>query len=226
MKALLAALLAWTITLSATPAAARDWNRAVAATPAGGYLIGNPSAPVKVVEYFSLTCSHCRHFAETGIAPLRANYIATGKVSLELRNFVLNGPDLSASILMRCGTPAQAVQFFHAAYTEQDKVFAGASTLSPEAISRIEAAPTDEKAAIFAHEAAIDTWFAAHGLPVKQAAKCLADSKRQEQIVQLRKEAIEKQDVEGTPTFIVNGTKVDGTQWDDLEPAIKKALGG
>lgn len=226
LKAWLAALLMAVVAFAPAQSAVRDWTRTVAATPAGGYLVGNPAAPVKVIEYFSLTCPHCRHFAETGMAPLRAKYIAAGKVSLELRNFVLNGPDLSASILMRCGTPAQAVRLYDAVFADQDKLFAGASALTPDAISRIQAAPDAGKAAAFAHEAAIDTWFVAHDLTAKQVAACLADPKQQDQLIELRKNAGEKQNVQGTPTFVVNGTMVDGTQWENLEPAIKTALGG
>jgi len=225
LKTVLAILLIWG--LGTAPAhAARDWTRTVAATPAGGYLIGNPTAPVKVIEYFSLTCPHCRHFAETGMAPLRSVYIAKGKVSVELRNFVLNGPDMSASVLMRCGSPAQAVHLYDAVYADQEKLFAGAAALSAEAIERINATPTDGKAAVFAREAGIDKWFVAHGLSARQTNACLADKKRQQKLVDLRTEAVDKLNVQGTPTFIVNGTAVNGTQWDDLEPAIKAALGG
>jgi len=225
LSALLAALLMMFLVAPAQ-AVTKDWNHVVAATPAGGYLIGNPAAPVKVVEYFSLTCPHCRHFAETGVAPLRANYIAKGKVSLELRNFVLNGADFSASILMTCGTPALAVHLYDAVYADQEKLFAGAFSLKQDALDRIDAAPIDAKAGAFAREAGIDVWFAAHGLPLKQATACLADPKRQQRLVDLRTQAIEKQNVQGTPTFVVNGTTVSGTGWDDLEPEIKTALGG
>jgi protein-disulfide isomerase len=213
--------------LSASPSlAARDWTRTVAATPAGGYLIGNPAAPVKVVEYFSLTCPHCRHFAETGMAPLKSGYVGNGKVSIELRNFVLNAPDLTASLLMRCGTPVQAVRLFDAAFAEQDKLFAGAATLGKDAIDRINTVPIEQRPVALAREAAIDKWFVAKGLPEKRAAECLADQKRQQQLVDLREHAANDEKVPGTPAFIVNGALIDGTGWDDLEPAIKKALGG
>lgn len=212
--------------LSLTPAqATRNWNAVVAATSSGGYLIGNPAAPVKVIEYFSLTCPHCRHFAETGMAPLRKNYIASGKVSLELRNFVLNGPDMAASILMRCGTPGQAARLFDVIYANQEQLFANATALNPDAIGRIEAAPADRKAAILARETAIDKWFVSHGLAGKQAADCLADARRQQQLIDLRENAVQNLNVQGTPAFIVNDTTVNGAGWDDLEPVIKQALG-
>jgi protein-disulfide isomerase len=206
--------------------AARDWTRTVSATKAGGYLIGNPKAPVKVIEYFSLTCPHCRHFAETGIAPLKTGYIAKGKVSLELRNYVLNAPDLVASVLMRCGSPVLAVQLFEAVYADQQKLFDGVYTMPRDAADRVNAAPLEQRGAVLAREAGIDSWFAAKGLPPKRAAICLADPKREQALVDMRRQAATDNKVQGTPSFLVNGVKVDGTGWEDLEPAIAKALGG
>jgi len=206
--------------------AARDWTRTVKATEAGGYLIGNPAAPVKVIEYFSLTCPHCRHFAETGMAPLRTGYIAKGKVSLELRNFVLNAPDLVASVLMRCGSPAQAVHLFEAVYANQEKLFGGVYTMGKDAADRVNAAPIEHRGAALARESGIDSWFAANGLSPKQATTCLADPKREQALVDMRRQAVSDNKVQGTPSFFVNGEKVEGTGWDDLEPAITKALGG
>ncbi|MEA3079375.1 MAG: hypothetical protein QOF05_783, partial [Sphingomonadales bacterium] len=64
--------IALTFALSATTAASAaprpapkpkvDWARTVVATPEGGFRMGNPSAKVKLVEYGSLACPHCRHF--------------------------------------------------------------------------------------------------------------------------------------------------------------------
>ena len=67
--------------------APRDWSRTVAATPEGGFRMGNPNAKVKLVEYGSLACPHCRHFEETGYKPLVQQYVRTGRVSYEFRNF-------------------------------------------------------------------------------------------------------------------------------------------
>jgi protein-disulfide isomerase len=206
--------------------AARDWTKTITATEAGGYLIGNPKAPVKVIEYFSLTCPHCRHFAETGIAPLKTGYIAKGKVSLELRNYILNAPDLVASVLMRCGSPALAVRLFDAIYADQEKLFDGVYTMPKDAADRVNAAPIAQRGAVLAREAGIDSWFAAKGLTAKQAAACLSDPKREEKLVEMRRQASANDKVQGTPSFLVNGVKVDGTGWENLEPAITKALGG
>jgi len=213
-------------TLISQPALAADWTRTVKVTPEGGYLIGNPAAPVKVIEYFSLTCGHCRHFTETGMAPLKANYVAKGKVSVELRNFVLNAPDLTASLLMRCGSPAKAVELFGAVFAAQEQVFGGLASVGGDAQERINAAPLEQRPALLARESGIEKWFVSRGIPAKRAAACLTDPERSEQLVALRRKAAENLKVQGTPTFFVNGALVDGAEWNDLEPVIVKALGG
>src|SRR4051812_27460632 len=84
---------------AAKAAAKADWTRTFAVTPAGGFRVGNPKAKVAIVEYGSLTCPHCQHFAETALKPLFQDYIRTGKASYEFRSFILNGPDLAATLV-------------------------------------------------------------------------------------------------------------------------------
>ena len=83
--------------------AARDWSHTVVATAEGGFRMGNPAAKVKLVEYGSLTCGHCANFARAGVASLVGTYVRSGKVSYEYRNFILNGLDVAASLVARCG---------------------------------------------------------------------------------------------------------------------------
>ena len=81
-----------------------DWTRVASATAAGGFVMGNPAAKVKLVEYGSLTCPHCRHFDETAAAPLAA-YVRTGRVSWEFRPFLLSGYDIPATLTASCTGP-------------------------------------------------------------------------------------------------------------------------
>jgi len=60
-----------------------DWTKTVVDTPDGGFRMGNPKAKITIVEYGSLTCPHCRHFAETAMKPLLGQYVRTGKASSE-----------------------------------------------------------------------------------------------------------------------------------------------
>jgi protein-disulfide isomerase len=73
--------------------------------------IGNPNAPVKIVEYASLTCSHCAHFHTDILPQLKTKLIDTGEVYLEFQEFPLNAPALDASLLARC-LPADRYESF------------------------------------------------------------------------------------------------------------------
>lgn len=64
--------------------------------------IGNPDAPIKIIEYASLTCSHCAHFHNDILPEMKTKYIDTGKVYLEFREFPLNDPALKAALTARC----------------------------------------------------------------------------------------------------------------------------
>jgi protein-disulfide isomerase len=209
----------------AAPAIAkpRNWSAVVTATPGGGYLVGNPKAPVKVIEYFSLTCPHCRHFAETGLAPLKANYVAKGRVSLELRTFVLNAPDLTAALLVHCAAPAKAAQLSEQVLADQPGLFDPVFKMSADAQARIQSVPDAQKASVLARETGIDKWFIAKGLAPKAVAACLADPAGQERLLAIRADGVKNYEVPGTPSFVVNGKRIEGVTWDVLEAAIKAA---
>ena len=67
-------------------------------------IIGNPDAEVNIIEYRSLTCSHCAEFASNGFEHLKEKYIDTGLISFELRPFPLNALDLNAFKLLYCAS--------------------------------------------------------------------------------------------------------------------------
>src|SRR4051812_12993877 len=79
-----------------------DWSQVVNPTNAGGFLMGNPNAKVKLIEYGSLTCPHCREFDAKGVPVLIDKYVKTGQVSWEVRNYVRDAFDLTASLIARC----------------------------------------------------------------------------------------------------------------------------
>ena len=69
-----------------------DWTKRVVVTADGGFLVGNPAAKVKLVEYGSLSCPSCQRFHQEAIAGLRAR-VATGNVSFEFRPFGVHSAD-------------------------------------------------------------------------------------------------------------------------------------
>ena len=80
--------------------------------------MGNDKAPVTVIEYASMTCSHCAHFQETTFPELKKRYIDTGKVRYIFREFPLDSLAAAAFMLARC-----------AGKDDKDKYFALVDTL-------------------------------------------------------------------------------------------------
>ena len=68
----------------------------------GDLAMGDPDAPVTLIEYFSLTCPHCQWFHKNIYDPLKRDYVETGKVRFVARDFPLNAPALQAAVLAHC----------------------------------------------------------------------------------------------------------------------------
>jgi protein-disulfide isomerase len=231
LASVLAALLALSLVTGpamAKPAAkahsVRDWTRTVVTTPEGGFRMGNPSARVKLVEYGSLACPHCRHFEETGFKPLVEGYVRTGQVSYEFRNLLISGPDLAISLLTHCAGPSKFFpmsQFVYATQNEwQDKI-AGMSEADKAAVEQM----TDQQRVVrFAELGGMGAIAAKFGVTDTQARQCLADPKGLQRLLDMTKSAMDN-GVNHTPTFIINGKVTDAATWDQLEPLIRKAAG-
>ena len=225
-----AALAAGTLVASSPAAAptkkavARDWTRTVVATPEGGFRMGNPAAKVKLVEYGSLTCPHCRHFAEQGAGPLRSKYVKTGKVSYEFRNMVLNGVDVAVTLVARCGGAAQffpMADHLYATQTQWVGKITGVSGADKEALEKL---PQAAQMARLLDIGGITAIAQRHGIAPARAKACAADQAGFQRLVKMY-EGANALGVTGTPTFFINGAKVDGIEWSDLEPQLRKAGG-
>ena len=214
------------LALLAAPALAKtNWVNTIAATPEGGLRIGNPAAKVKVVEYASYTCGHCKVFNETGLPALKAKYIAAGNVSLEQRSFVRNGEDLAASLLVACQAPRPALAFVDKLFAEQDTWTRPFIEMSNADNAAVTAAAPELQAAKKAELGGLDRWADARGLPLAKAAVCLRSKTAQDRLVASRNEAMTRYKLEGTPLFLINGMAVPAVyDWSKLEPSVKAAL--
>ena len=83
--------------------------------------LGDVNAPVKVVEYASLTCSHCGAFHRENFEQFKTSYIDTGKVYYTFKEFPLNQPALEASQILRCMPEDKYINFMNLLFSEQDK---------------------------------------------------------------------------------------------------------
>ncbi|MEO6581672.1 MAG: thioredoxin domain-containing protein [Sphingomicrobium sp.] len=186
--------------------------------------MGNPKARVKLIEYASLTCPHCRKFAETGVTPLVAKYVRTGQVSYEFRNFVLNGADLAASLVARCGGSRSFFPIIGDLYAAQPAWVGRVTSLSEAQKQEMVAMPEAARLTRMASAAGLLPLAAKHGVPAAAAKRCLSDTARLAQLGTMA-QAASAAGVNHTPTFFIDGAEVHAHGWDELEPLLRKTLG-
>jgi protein-disulfide isomerase len=206
----------------AKPAAATtNWATTLAMTPEGGILRGNPKARVKIIEYASLTCPHCKAFARDSETAM-ARYIGSGDVSLEFRSFLLNPFDLAASLLALCGDARRNAGLVDKFFKEQEswtKPFASIPDAEGQRIGGLPPAAQPAALADFGGLAAFT------GLSQAEAKRCLADQKRLDALLASRQTAVDKYALTGTPTFVINGvSQTNIADWATLEPKLRLAL--
>lgn len=222
-----AALAAAPVQLPAAPAkkaaAQKDWTRTVVATPEGGFRMGNPNAKVKLVEFGSLTCPHCAHFAQSGYGPLKAE-VRSGKVSFEYRSFVLNGIDLTATLLARCGGQAGFFPVLEKMFATQSQWMNRISGLPQAQKDAVMALPADQRLGRVAELGGLMQIAQQQGVAPQKAKQCLADQAEHERLEQMHGATLAL-GVKGTPTFLVNGAMIHAHDWSELEPLIRKAAG-
>lgn len=205
----------------AAPAGAK-WADTVTVTPEGGYMIGNPDAPLKLVEYASHTCSHCADFSATGKPVIKDKYVASGVVSFELRNLVRDPIDLSIATLVRCGAKENMQPLSDQAWASLSNIFASVQANQ----SVYEAAgtqPVNQRFVTIAQAAGLIDFFAARGLSADQSRACLADTAKIEAIANASNTQSEELKINGTPTFFLNGRKLEGTTLESIEPQLQRA---
>jgi protein-disulfide isomerase len=205
-------------------AARADWARTVVATPEGGFRMGNPAARVKLVEYGSLTCGHCANFAKAGMVPLVGNYVRSGKVSYEYRNFILNGLDVAATLVARCGGPGRFFPVADKLYATQAQWAGRMTSLTAAQKAQVGALPENQRLGRIAELVGLTQLAAQHGIAPAQAKRCLADQAAFDRLGKMV-EAAQAQGVEGTPTFFLNGSNIGTHTWATLEPILREAAG-
>ena len=154
--------------------------------PLGEMSLGDANAPITVIEYASMTCPHCAHFSETTFPELKKRYIDTGKVRFIFREFPLDRLALAGFVLARCAGP--------------DKYFPVIETLFAQQRDWVVQKPLQPLLAIFKQV----------GMNEETFNSCLDNQQLAEGIDKVRSQAADKFGVNSTPTFFVNGKRVNG----------------
>jgi protein-disulfide isomerase len=162
---------------------------------------GQANAPVTVVEYASMTCSHCAAFANNVYPTLKSKYIDTGKVKYILREFPLDPLATAGFMLARCsGDKREAMIALLFAQQKNwafvDKPLDGLSNIVKQT-----------------------------GMSQESFEKCLKDQALYDKVNMVRDRGAEKFGVNATPTFFINGKRVSGEMTvDQLDKEITPLL--
>jgi protein-disulfide isomerase len=203
--------------------AGTSWVDVVEVTPEDGYRIGNPDAPIKLIEYQSHTCPHCAAFAEEGGPTLKDKYVASGVVSWEIREQLHNPIDLLVAMLARCGAKESFLPLSEQFWANLEEVI-GTAQANQAALAAAQSLPPNQRFQQMAQAAGLLDFFSARGIAREQALQCLADGDKAEAIAQRSDSQSEELKVTGTPTFFINGTKLENVAaWAGLEPALQAA---
>jgi len=205
-----------------------DWTQTVSATADGGFVMGNPNAPVKLVEFASLTCSHCADFSKDGEPALIENFVKTGQVSFELRNFVRDPADLGAALLSRCNGPGAYFKLTDQLLAAQNEWLGKLQQMTPAAQQQLQGMQPQQQIGALAEQAGLVDFVRVRGVPAQKAQSCLADQQALQRLVDMNSKATQQYKVQGTPTFVINGETVElnpGPIWPQLEPKLRQAIG-
>ncbi|HXV73241.1 MAG TPA: thioredoxin domain-containing protein [Sphingomonadales bacterium] len=152
----------------------------------GEIAVGNPDAPITIVEYASLTCPHCANFHRDVYPKLKDNFIKTGRVKLVYRNYTRDRADLEVGKITRCAGPDKVMDLM-AVYFERQRQWLTQDP-RPEIIN-------------IARQAGINR---------AQYDACVANTELEVNIIGLFDQGLKEDNVTATPTFFVNGQRLVG----------------
>jgi protein-disulfide isomerase len=165
------------------------------------FVEGNPDAPVTVVEYASLTCSHCANFYNHGYPQLKEQYIDTGKIRFVFRDFPTAPQQLAtaAAMVARCAPEGRGKTIIGMIFKNQGDFFQN---------------PNDS----------IRGYAQLAGMTSEEVDACLKNQNVFDEIERVATTAVNVYKVRATPTFFVNDEMVEGEVWETLKSTIDDAL--
>ena len=167
---------------------------------------GTEDAPVEIIEYASYTCPHCATYHLGQYKKLKEEYIDTGKVKLIYREVYFDRYGLWASMIARCDGPEKFFGITDLIYEGQSEwTRAGGPAEIVDELRK------------YGRLAGIDN---------DKLEACLQDGTRAQTLVAWYQENAERDGIQSTPSFLVNGKKVDNQSYDDFKKLIEDELGG
>ena len=170
--------------------------------------LGNPDAPVTVIEYASYTCPYCARFHEGPYKQLKADYIDTGKINFVYREVYFDRFGLWASAIARCAGTTEAffgiTDMLYATQAEWSRAGGGDPAVIADELRKIGRVA---------------------GLDGDTIEACLTDANSLRTLVAWYQENAEADGINSTPSFVINGTKYQNMSYDDMARLIDEAAG-
>lgn len=212
--------VAATLSTGAAPAPRGNWLTTIAVSPAGGHQLGNPAAPVKVVEFISYTCPHCAHFQSEADGPLKLIYIQPGKVQVEVRHLVRDQIDFTVAVLTNCGGANRFFIKHNLFLRSQDKWVAQMDRTNAAQKARWASGDYSARLRAIASDLGFYAMMGQVGYDRPAVDRCLSDKAMQRRLADQTAEA-ERLGVTGTPSFMLNGVLLADTHsWESLKGQI------
>ena len=164
--------------------------------------IGSPDAPITMIEYSSLTCSHCAAFHTDTLPIIKRDYIDTGKLRMVFWDFPLGNLALAAAMIARCSGQDNYLPMTSALFRSQKTwAYSDAAFDAISGIARLS------------------------GMSIDDIKNCLDDKELLAAIEAKAKEAEKHLGVKSTPTFFIDGQIVPGNlPYEDFKDLLDKAL--
>ena len=165
-------------------------------------VLGDPNAPVEIIEYASMTCPHCARFHVETLPEIKKNFIETGKAKLVFRDFPFDRVAAMASMLARCGNPDRYFKFIDVLFKQQATWSRASDPVAAlKKIGRLAGVGGEAFDACMANEALLNT------------------------ILERRLVGMQEHKIQATPSFIVNGELVEGAvDYDELADVIESKM--
>ena len=202
------------------PPEGKSWSQVVR-VDGDVVVMGNPEAPIKLEEFGAFTCGHCAQFAKDSHEELKRDFVDTGRVSYKLTPFMLHPIDAIAGAIVKCAGTDRFFPLADATFLEHEAFIAGASKPQPGVEAAMQLPPGQRFTAL-AKAWGIDQFYQQRGVPATTIQQCLGKVENVEAVEKGTNAGIEKYQITGTPTFVINGQVAEGiASWGPLRDRLR-----
>ena len=202
--ALIGVAIAWLLSSGTNPVAFTATGAETDDSLVKEMTLGDPYAPVTMIEYASFTCPHCKNFHEGPMESIKAEYVDTGKVHFVYREVYFDRLGLWAGMTARCAGEDRYFDIVDMLYEKQSD---WSESSSP--------ADAAEKLRLIGRNA---------GLSGEEYDACLMDDELAEALVAVWEKHRAADNVRSTPSFVIDGEKYSNMSFEEFVEILDAKL--